>query len=333
MNKNSLAKEHLSPDEEQISRQIINVFIKSLEKNYGSGEWQRRFHAKSHGLLTANLTVEDGLQTKYYAGIFKAGKTYNAWIRLSNGSSEKASDTKKGVRGMSIKILDVKGPCLEKDDMGFTQDMLLTNNSILFPGTARLQPAAIKLLFGTILQKISGTIRILLTFQLVRLLKFINGRIKPDNLLNVHYSSATPYLYGFDKAVKWHAIPKTPSFGEFHKNNDIDYLRKRLIADLSADNYKFGLHIQLQQDSINDPIEDASVEWTGPMIEVGTITIHQQQFDTRERRLLDKQILFSPWHCVDDHRPLGSVNRIRRTIYQTMSKLRQEQNNLGKIVH
>ncbi|MEO7045566.1 MAG: hypothetical protein ABI091_09700 [Ferruginibacter sp.] len=329
MNKNPLAKEHISANEEQISNKIIKILARSLTKNYVGGDGQRRFHAKSHGLLKAGLTVNALLAAEYRTAIFEPGKMYDVWVRFSNGFPEKTPDTKKGIRGMAIKILNVNGPCLEKDDMGFTQDILLTNVPILFPGKARLQPALIKLLFGTISQKIGGAFGILLSFRLGRLFKFINGGIQPASFLDIHYSSATAYLYGADKAIKWHAIPKSPAAGKFDKNDDADYLRKRLAADLSANEYEFGLHIQLQRDAITDPIEDASIEWTGPTIEIGTIKIDKQQFDFEERRLLEKQILFSPWYSVEDHRPLGSINRIRRTIYKAMSKLRKEQNDMG----
>jgi hypothetical protein len=35
---------------------------------------------------------------------------------------------------------------------------------------------------------------------------------------------------------------------------------------------------------------------------------------------------FNPWHSLPEHRPLGSSNRARRTMYFELAKLRQSMN-------
>jgi hypothetical protein len=34
----------------------------------------------------------------------------------------------------------------------------------------------------------------------------------------------------------------------------------------------------------------------------------------------------NPWHAVPEHRPLGGINRVRKVVYETISKLRHDLN-------
>jgi hypothetical protein len=61
---------------------------------------------------------------------------------------------------------------------------------------------------------------------------------------------------------------------------------------------------------------------------VATITIPRQQFATTERDEFGENLSFTPWHALPQHRPLGAVNRIRRVVYQTISKLRHDMNGV-----
>jgi hypothetical protein len=56
---------------------------------------------------------------------------------------------------------------------------------------------------------------------------------------------------------------------------------------------------------------------------VATLVIPRQTFDTPERRAFGESLSFTPWHAIEEHRPLGSLNRARRQIYEEMSSLRQ----------
>ena len=71
-------------------------------------------------------------------------------------------------------------------------------------------------------------------------------------------------------------------------------------------------------------------EWSeteAPFYHVAKITIPQQVFDTPEQNERCENLSFSPWHALPDHRPLGVVNRMRRTIYHNISRTRHEMNS------
>jgi hypothetical protein len=326
MRSKKLGIEYPDKNEDDITRDIIQIISKSLEKDYENKRHLKRFHAKSHGLLKAVLSIDGTLPRELQVGLFKLNKTYEAWIRFSNASSNMGRDDKKGARGMSIKIMNVGEPPLESDKLGNTQDILLTNNKIFFPGTAKMMVAAMKIFFGNFFQKIFNSLYILFSFQLGRLIFFSKGQIRPANLLELHYTSATPYLFGPGKSIKWHVKPLKTGNSTIGKERDMNFLRKRLIEDVGKRAYDFSLYIQQQRNPIKQPIEDASIEWKSPLIRVGTIRILRQEFDMAARNDLDSEITFSPWHSMQDHRPLGGVNRIRRNIYGTLSKLRADHN-------
>ena len=93
---------------------------------------------------------------------------------------------------------------------------------------------------------------------------------------------------------------------------------------------RFGFYIQRQGDPIAMPIEDPTVEWKSTWERVATIEIDAQDFDFPERWEWGNRLSFSPWHALEDHRPLGGINRARKIVYPASSKLRHENLNAPK---
>ena len=71
--------------------------------------YQRDAHAKAHGCVRAVFEVSQTLDP-YRFGIFAAPRTYQAWIRFSNGRVPVLPDSAKDARGMAVKVLGVDGP-------------------------------------------------------------------------------------------------------------------------------------------------------------------------------------------------------------------------------
>jgi hypothetical protein len=95
------------------------------------GQLLRGVHPKSHGCVAAEFAVKDNIEEKYRVGLFaQPGKTHEAWIRFSNASvlrEHDLQDGKNGSRGMAIKVMDVEGDMLSKDDGQSNQDFLMIN--------------------------------------------------------------------------------------------------------------------------------------------------------------------------------------------------------------
>jgi hypothetical protein len=55
---------------------------------------------------------------------------------------------------------------------------------------------------------------------------------------------------------------------------------------------------------------------------VARITIPPQDINASERVEACEALAFSPWHGLAEHRPLGSINRLRRAVYEKSVELR-----------
>ena len=100
------------------------------------GRLLRGVHAKSHGCVKAKFVVNDDIDETYRVGLFAdPGKAHEAWIRFSNAAvlreddlkGDGPDDRKNGSRGMAIKVMDVEGEMLDKDNGQSNQDFLMVN--------------------------------------------------------------------------------------------------------------------------------------------------------------------------------------------------------------
>ena len=73
-----------------------------------------------------------------------------------------------------------------------------------------------------------------------------------------------------------------------------------------------------------DPVE-------APFIPIATIHIPRQTFDTPAQHAFCEDLSFTPWHSLPAHRPLGVTNRIRRVVYERISRLRHELNDRPRV--
>jgi hypothetical protein len=325
-----IAKEYWDRDkEEEIVREIMRFLSKSLGDQYGTKKYFRRFHARSLGLLHAKLKVSDHIPTKYRVGLFEVPRTYDAWVRFSLGSRTDTGDHRRGLKGMSIKILDVDTAPIESNGIGNTHDILLSNNKIIFPGTPSKQLAAMKAIFTKRIRlKIVYFFKSL--FPITGFLRFLSSIMNTQNCLNTAYFSGTPFQFGNGQAVKWKVEPgKSPNAigSKLPRRGDKNFVRRILQQDILKNEFSYDLFIQPQEDPYKQPIENGAVLWKTEFIKVATITLPKQDFNTTERQASEESIVFNPWNCMPEHQPLGGINRLRGPLYTKLSKERAEHNN------
>ena len=70
---------------------------------------------------------------------------------------------------------------------------------------------------------------------------------------------------------------------------------------------------------------DLEIEDDGPGFDE-RIAIPAQEFDTPARNTFCENLSFNPWHAVEDHRPLGGLNRIRKAVYEEIAVYRHAMN-------
>ena len=318
--KHSTIKEKPHKKEIEFSEKILSLFNHALFKKYGEKRFQRGLHAKSLGLVSAEVQISDNIPLNLKFGILAAPKRYLAWVRFTNASPTIALDSSRGARGMAIKILDVGGPTLEPDDLGQTQDILLTNNQVIFPGRVQHHYNALKVIFISRIYFLSTIFR-----TITGLFRFLRGQIKIESVLNISYFSGTPYLMGPLHAIKWMVRPDKiiPIDKKLLGKN---FLRAQLKDTLEKQDVSFGLYIQVQGNQEKESIEHSGNLWKGSFIRVGTITLLKETGSDENRLDLEKTIQFSPWHSLEDHRPLGGINRLRREVYKQLSRIRKRHN-------
>ena len=277
---------------------------------------RRDAHAKMHGCVEAELRVLDGLPPELAKGLFARPARYPAWVRFSNGSGTPVKDDAGDGRGMAIKVMGVAG------SRTGSQDFLMINNPVFFIGDA-----ADYVGFNKTDNPVTFFLNPLRLHLRDMFLAMQTAGHKVSNPLNSRYWSMTPYLCG-DRPCKFSARPAgTPS--PFEDRATPDFLRDNLVKALDAGDAAFDFCIQLQTDPRAQPVEDPTVEWReqdSPFAPVARLTIPRQGFDTPERRALGENLSFTPWRGLDAHRPLGGINRVRRTVYETISRVRHELN-------
>jgi hypothetical protein len=108
-------------------------------------------------------------------------------------------------------------------------------------------------------------------------------------------------------------------------------LRERLAASLAEGDAAFELLVQRQRDPVTMPVEDATIEWLesrSPFERVATLRLPAQRFDAPDQMAFAEHISFTPWHSLAAHEPVGGINRVRKAVYQAVSRYRHERNGV-----
>jgi len=299
---------------------LLDFVQKGFEK---TGAAHRDAHVKAHGCLTASVTIPDDLPPELAVGVFATPASFEAWIRFSNSSDKVQRDRIPDGRGMAIKMMNVPGTkALPGHEDETSQDFILIN----YPDFV-VKNAADYVEFTK-----DSTIGHPLRFffhegksyrpELSSAEKLaLQGVVSPRQ---PNYYSMTPYLFGEGMAVKYGAKPCEADHRKRRKLGK-NYLRTQLVADMAAQGACFELQVQLQLDPNRMPVEDPTVRWPtsiSPYRTVATLDIPKQSFGTDARRQMCEYMSFNPWQTRIEHRPLGGINRVRKSVYAAISSLR-----------
>jgi hypothetical protein len=328
-----LGEEYPLPGEDAANANVLDIIKQHVARAYpdGTRPVRRAQHAKAHGCVKAVVDIENGdLPSELRRGLFAEETQYQAWIRFSNGDFAVKPDGDKDVRGMAIKVMNVPGKRVAADAQGTSQDILLINGPQMFVRNAleyadftrRAHEGGGLSLVGYFLSlnpadwKLRG---------LENLLTTISKSVR--NPLESQYWSTTPYALG-GTAMKWSAKPCGGSYAA-PGDSAPDNLRAALRASVAAGDACFDLMVQVQNDARAEPIEDPTVPWAesrSPFLHVARITIPQQEFDSDEQEAFCERMIMSPWHSLEEHQPLGGINRARLPVYRAMAGLRNMMN-------
>jgi len=298
----------------------------------------RATHAKSHGLLFGTFRVLAGLPHYLAQGLFAEPRAYDVVMRLSTQPGDILPDSASSTRGMALKVIGVTGERLPGSEGDATQDFLMQDSPVFHAPDAksflrRFRLAAAE--SGTWKEALSSIVHPVESIMKERggLLRALGGRPSTHILGETFYTQA-PLLYGRYMA-KLCMVPVSGGQQrlidrEVDLRHRPDGLREEVVKYFHNCGAMWEMRAQLCTDLRRMPIEDALVPWPereSPYVTVARITVPPQEAWSEARsRAIDDGLSFSPWHGLAAHRPLGSIMRARRTVYELSEKLRAERN-------
>lgn len=326
-------REQIGVDEEQRHQRFAEAIVgiqAKLDAKYGPG---RAFHRKPVLGARATFQVNEDLPACAASGLFAASGTYDAVVRLSNGSIVPQRDAIPDVRGFAFSVRGLDGPSA----LGGTtdrQDFLLINRPVfgfrsseefseIVPIAAKGQTALIKY-FVTKYGPWRGPLEAA---------KLSADFLKPfAGFASGTFHSAAPIQVGaYAARVKLESQQASVSLtAQLGFTNEV---RQRLRdGDLAYD-----LSLQFYVDDEQTPIEDGTVNWPddiSPYITVGRLTLPQQDVESVAGERFAAEVetdAFDPWAALADHRPLGEIMRARKVAYYASQQQRRRDAEGGPV--
>lgn len=303
----------------------------------------RSVHLKSHGLISAEMEVYDNLPTPLAQGVFSKPNTLPLVMRFSTVPGDILYDKTTIPRSLAIKVLGVKGERLPGSETAVTQDFLLVNGASFLSSSVQIFLSNLK--FAASTPETSTEFRHFLSRIFRATAKLVNSlkrgqqalirnlqQAQETNILGETYFSQDPIMYGHYMA-KIAFVPVSAELIAL-SNTPInrlasDGIRQSIVDYFTAHTAVWELRVQLCTDIQKMPIEDSTVIWSqevSPYIPVARITAKPQiAWSPYRSHVVDDGMMFSPWHGIQSHRPLGSVMRLRKMSYEFSQRQKASQ--------
>lgn len=346
--------ETLDPDLDRLLEQIIGFWEQKVRESpiaERSGRAVRGAHAKTFGVVKAEVQILRNVPPAYAQGIYANPGRQGALMRFSSASNHLGADaTLGGVLGCALKIFGVPGSKLVEDEPDSTTfDLVLKNNPVFVANTAK---------HYLVLQEIgnnahqylargkTGFHELLTDFVTGKgtfdksdwawdeLFAFVKAAQTPvrNPLLTTFWSMAA-VRHG-DYVAKVRLAPATENTARaIHRELDLrtrpDVFYPTLVDELQASAFDFDLQVQLSTDLAAMPVNDTTVEWPeklSPFVTVGRVHIPRQDISGTDNFEKTDALAFNQWRVTEEHRPLGEIMHVRR-IYSASAKLRRTLNH------
>jgi hypothetical protein len=346
--------ETIDPDLDRLLEPIIAFWKKLVSESpvvEGSGRAVRGVHAKTYGVVKAEVQILRNVPPAYAQGIYAKPGRHGAVIRFSSASGHLGADaTLGGILGCAMKIFDVPGSKLVEDEPDSTTfDLVLKNSPIFVANTAK---------HYLVLQEIgnnknqylargkTGFHELLTDFVTGKgtfeqsdwawdeLFAFVKlGQTPVSNPLLTTFSSMAAMRHG-DYVAKIRLAPATENTTRaIHRELDLrgrpDVFYPTLVDELQASAFDFDLQVQLCTDLEAMPVNQTTVEWSeklSPFVTVGRVHVPRQDISGNENFEKTDALAFNQWRVTEEHRPLGEIMHVRR-IYSASAKMRRTINH------
>jgi hypothetical protein len=343
--------ETFDPELDALMARIIDFWEKAVADSparEGDGHALRGAHAKTLGVVRAEVEFRAGAPAPYAQGIYATPGRHDALIRFSMASNHLGPDAHLGpVLGFALKIFGVDGPKLVEDEPDSnTFDLVLKNNPTFIANTARhylfiqeIGNDSMKYLArgkagfrdlladlltgkGTLAQK---------DWAWEEMFAFVKAATQTpvrNPMISTFWTMAAVRHGDFVAKVR---VAPADSPQLVHPDLDInsgpDVFGPALADELRARAFDFDLQVQLCTDLEAMPVNDSTVEWPeqlSPFVTVGRLHIPQQDISGNSDK--GDGLAFNQWRVTEAHRPLGEIMQVRR-IYSASARVRRTLNH------
>ncbi|MEY4065028.1 MAG: hypothetical protein RIR26_1236 [Pseudomonadota bacterium] len=328
-------EETLLDDEREQTKAAVDQALAIVEKDrQKSGISVRDPHSKAFGCVRGKFTIEKNIPFDYAAGILREeyekdsnGRiittypVFPAWVRFSSANpGTPGPDNRPSGLGMAIKLMNVPGKkLLESESTAQTQDFVMVNNPV-FP-TANI---------SEYLSAQRNPLLFALTHPRAGLILAGLLRKKNADPAEVRYWSMTAFRYE-ERGMKYSAVPCAEPQTPMPENPSETYLRDNLESHLKTRSACFNFMVQIYISPELTPIEDPTIEWKesdSPFVKVATLDIPIQEFRSSKQQEFCENLSFTPWHSIQDFRPIGNLNRVRKRVYEAVAAQRRKNNGV-----
>lgn len=335
----SYAAEGVEPiieDEQGKINKLMATTRRMQERNFSKHRHaMRTTHVKTQAVAKGTLMIHENLPPYLAQGMFRSAKEHPVALRFANEPMWLQDDRTPGPRGVAMKVFDVNGDFL--DDQGTrtkTQDFTFNNAPMI---ELRDLPTCVEIF--ELRERYFDNTKELKAALMKR--KDAAIQLAPTQLPNQHILSYTmysqsAYRYG-DYVVKYGLFPTTKlqqdlaSSAKITDSSDPEQHSHWLREYFMQHDAEYDFRVQLLVSLAQQPVEDSSSMWDEtafPFETVGHVTIPKGQdaFNAARRTFWEENVLLNVWYGLKEHRPLGSINRLRKQIYESSCRTREEFN-------
>ena len=313
----------------ELAQEIIRIQLKTQQRAGARGVphgLQRALQAKTTFASTHAQLRFLNLPAHLEADFARSGATYPVTVRFSNASGAGRPDFARDLRGVALRI------AVSPEQQ---HDLLLTTVPATPARNAYQYVKFVTATSGGLLSRAAGLMKLSFfigPFETVRMIaKDRAQRSHPvRSLATQTYYSGGAIRWGGTAAVRYllRPVPGTED-GLLPSRTDPEYLTHEMSHRLAQGRVRFELCLQEFRDRASTPIEDCSRVWLAqdaPVIPVAVLTI-TPALDGGEASVWDGDAIdamaFNPWNTTDRFRPLGNLQRARKSSYDASAALRQ----------
>jgi hypothetical protein len=333
--------ETIPADEADDIRRVVQAMELILARGQAkSGQFRADVHVKTHGYALGEFHVLPNLPEELAQGLFEHEGVYRVVTRFSNSASQAQADAIPDGRGMAIKVLGVEGAMVLTDEQkGQSQDFVMINHPVFFARNVkdflRLEKVLVKAddnTLATLHEGLSGGDWNPLHWHWREMLTVARIAVQlPSHPASNTYFSMTPIRFG-KYVSKYRVVPvgeRLDSYLDLAKKlwSEADAMRLALEGTLRTQEVLFEFQVQLRTSEKLMPIEDATVEWPeskSPYRTVAHLLLPRQEIEMLRLQESYLNLSFNVWHALAAHRPLGGINRVRRSAYPLSSAWRRD---------